>query len=187
MSSTCSTVASPYSWKRTARIPSPWLRINATTAFSRALLRGNWWDLPDFHTEHRAPDPAGLRCERGLEVGQHTELGEDDRSFRVAVEPDDLAVLVEFEDVGARGVHLLSSSRQFTEGQLQRTVVGALTAELAMHVGERGCVIADRFGEVAAAVGCSHGIVGEFTIGGEQRDPAFEVFAFGDLVCVANS
>jgi len=146
----------------------------------------------------RSATGAGLPCERSLEVHQHAELGEDDRSFRVAVKPDDLAVRVEFEDIGARGVHLLSGSGQLAEGQLQRPVVGARkgelddnntavgvdAAEFAMHVGERGSVIPDRFGEIAAAVGCAHAIVGEFTIGGEQRDPAFEVFAFGDPVCV---
>src|SRR5258708_33824712 len=105
------------------------------------------------------PDVAGLLCERGLKVGQYAELGEDDRSFRVAVKSDDLAVLVEFEDIGARGVHLLSGSGQLAEGQLQRPVVGALKGELdanhiavgvdtagfAMTVGEAGCVVADGF------------------------------------------
>jgi hypothetical protein len=68
---------------------------------------------------------------------------------------------------------------QFTEGQLQPTVVRALQGELddndiaggvdgpecAMRVGKRDPVIADGFGQVAAAVGHAHGIAGESPAG----------------------
>jgi hypothetical protein len=53
--------------------------------------------------------------ECGFEVGQDSELSEDDRPFRVAIEVFDLAVF-QFEHVAARGVHLLSRRGQLAEG-----------------------------------------------------------------------
>ena len=58
---------------------------------------------------------------RGFEVAEHAELGEDDRALGVAVEPLDLAVVGQLEDVAARCVHHLAGRRQDPGGQVQRT------------------------------------------------------------------
>jgi hypothetical protein len=61
----------------------------------------------------------GSVLERGVEVADHAELGEDDRAFGVAVEPLDLAV-DQLEDVAARCVPPLAGRPQRPGGKPQR-------------------------------------------------------------------
>jgi hypothetical protein len=68
--------------------------------------------------------------ERGAEVAEHAELGEDDRAFGVAVEPHDPAV-DQLEDVAARCVRPLAGRRQRPGGQVQRAEVRSLQSQLA--------------------------------------------------------
>jgi hypothetical protein len=76
---------------------------------------------------------ANLRLSNDYLAGKHTilsdskrrrgcsrpELSKNDRPLRVAVEEFDLAVF-EFEHVAARGVHLLTRSRELAKGKLHR-------------------------------------------------------------------
>ena len=70
--------------------------------------------------------------ERGAEVTDHAELGEDDRSFGVAVEALDLAV-GQFEDVAARGVHPLAGRPQRPERSGQTPSPARVTAQHSGH------------------------------------------------------
>src|ERR1700757_2851875 len=103
----------------------------------RVLLVSRTWDPVRSETHHHAgerspPDPGdSLRVghERGAEVTDHAELGEDGRPFAVAVEAIDLAV-DQYEDVAARRVHPLAGRRQRPGGEPQRAEVGSLQRQL---------------------------------------------------------
>ena len=73
--------------------------------------------------------------ERGAEVTDRAELGEDDRAFGVAVEALDLAV-DQFEDVAARCVHPLAGRRQRPGGhkrqRRRKLIFCALWTEVCM-------------------------------------------------------
>jgi len=136
----------------------------------------------------------------GVEVVQDPELSKDDRPLWVAVEALDLAVF-DYEHVAARGVHLLTRGRKLAKGKLQRAIVGALQGQLhhddiaididviqlAVHVGKRRAVVADRIGEGATTVGSTYRIVDEHPVGREQVDPALQIFPFGNRIGVTNS
>jgi hypothetical protein len=134
--------------------------------------------------------------ERGAEVADHAELGEDDRAFWVAVEALDLAV-GQLEDVAAGCVHRFAGRRQRPGGQVQRAEMGSLQGrldhhdvaadvelvQLAVPVRERPRVVFDLFGEFAgAAPGDPDGLIGKGAVVGEGRDPSLEVLVLGDLV-----
>src|SRR6202142_1031470 len=70
--------------------------------------------------------------ERGAEVADLAELGEDDRAGGVAVKALDLAV-GKLEDVAARGVHLVARRCQRPAGHVQRTQVRSLQGQLDHH------------------------------------------------------
>ena len=104
------------------------------------------------------------------------------------------------EHVAARRIHLLTRGGQLAKGKLHRAIVGALQSqlhhdhisvgidaiELPVHFGERRAVVADRVGESPTAVGCTHGIVGEYPVGRKQADPAFQILPFRNGIRVAD-
>ena len=131
----------------------------------------------------KAPEEISAKLEflvtqSGVEVVQDPKLSKDDRPLWVAIEAFDLAVF-EFEHVAARCVYLLTRGWQLAKGKLQWAVVVALQGQLhynditididamllAMHVGKRRAVVAERVGEGATTVGRAHRIVDEHPSG----------------------
>src|SRR6185295_1720438 len=72
---------------------------------------------------------APLLLERGLQVAQHTELGEHDGSGVVAVERAHLPVL-KMEDINARDVELLTGCREVSQTHRKVTPVGSVQRQL---------------------------------------------------------
>ena len=112
-------------------------RLDDSLKLMKSPTRGRYWPLPAWARRCRTCAPGGsyiacvlankvarstrgggglLLSERGLQVAQHTDLAEQDRSGVVAVERAHLPVL-KTEDIAGRGVELLAGSRDRSQGR----------------------------------------------------------------------